>query len=155
TGNVLWEHGTQEGAVFPALTYVNGMLLVGAGHHLEVLDATTGNRLFTYQTGGDIYSAPTIWNGIIYVGSSDGNGYALTPGIPPPPPADANCPAGWICQDIGHTVLAGSETIANGIWTVKASGGTTFFGKTDAIRYLSEPATGDFQLSARVLTETT
>jgi len=35
---------------------------------------------WTYQTGGDVYSSPAIGNdGTIYVGSVDGNLYALTP----------------------------------------------------------------------------
>src|SRR5262249_13774464 len=153
TGNVLWEHGTQ-GPVFPAVTYVNGMLLVGAGHILEVLDATNGNRLYTYQTGGEIYSAPQVWNGNGYVGSSDPDREALKLVNPPAPPAEANCPAGFTCQDIGNNVAAGSETIANGVWTVKA-GGTQVHGKADSFRFLSEPVAGDAQISAKILTEST
>ncbi len=38
---------------------------------------TTSNLLWSYPTGGAVYSSPAIVNGVVYVGSDDGNVYAL------------------------------------------------------------------------------
>jgi outer membrane protein assembly factor BamB len=76
TGNLLWEHGTDQ-PVFTAIAYVNGLLAYGEGQTLEVLDATTGHSVYTYLTGGAIYSAPSVWNGSIYVGSGDNKVYSF------------------------------------------------------------------------------
>ena len=37
----------------------------------------TNHTLWTYQTGGHVYSSPCVVNGILYVGSNDNNVYAL------------------------------------------------------------------------------
>ncbi|MCW4001234.1 MAG: PQQ-binding-like beta-propeller repeat protein [Candidatus Bathyarchaeota archaeon] len=37
----------------------------------------TNRTLWTYQTGGDVFSSPCVVNGILYVGSDDNNVYAL------------------------------------------------------------------------------
>src|SRR6185437_1938663 len=105
TGNVLWQHGT-VGPVIAAITAVNGMIIDGAGTTVEVLDALNGNRLFSYQTGQLIYGAPSISAGVIMVGSVDTNIYAFSVGNPATPPADPNCPNGWLCQDIGAPLPA-------------------------------------------------
>jgi outer membrane protein assembly factor BamB len=156
TGALIWEHGTLN-PVIPAIAYANGLVFDGEGPTLEALDAATGKRLFSYQTGGGIYSPPAISNGRIIFGSLDGNVYAL--GLPatqpPPPPPDPNCPAGWTCQDINNPTPPGSETVVNGTWTVVGSGnGYRKLNVTDQFRYLSKPVTGDFQMTARLTKQT-
>jgi outer membrane protein assembly factor BamB/putative flippase GtrA len=151
TGKFLWQRG-EAGPVFGALAYTNGLLIVGDGGVLEVLDATTGNVLYSYDTGGQrIYTAPSISHGIIYVGSSDGYEHAF--GIPstvaPPVFADSHCPSGWLCQDIGNPLFTGSETSSGGRETITASG-AGIGGVSDGFRLLSQNVGGDAQISAEV-----
>ncbi|MGD0716776.1 MAG: PQQ-binding-like beta-propeller repeat protein, partial [Halobacteriota archaeon] len=40
-------------------------------------NATTGAKLWNYTTGGYVFSSPAVVNGTVYVGSSDGNLYAI------------------------------------------------------------------------------
>ena len=87
TGNVLWRHGT-VGPVIPALAYVNGLVLAGAGANFEVLDAATGSETVRLATGDLIFSPPTVSGGRIFIGSQDSNLYAF--GIEPPTTPPAN-----------------------------------------------------------------
>jgi outer membrane protein assembly factor BamB len=41
------------------------------------LDASTGQKLWSYTTGGFVPSSPTVANGEVYVGSGDGKLYAF------------------------------------------------------------------------------
>ena len=41
------------------------------------LNAQTGALIWSYQTNGNIYSAPTVANGVLYFGSDDHNVYAV------------------------------------------------------------------------------
>lgn len=84
TGRFLWRHGT-AGAVVGALVYANGLVIDGAGRYLEVLDAKTGERLYSYEMGDLIYASPSLSHGLIFVGSTDGQLYAF--GLPTTPPA--------------------------------------------------------------------
>jgi len=151
TGAVRWERGLAE-AVIPAVTYVNGLVIVGAGRTLEVLDATNGGRLYSFATGAPIYGAPSVANGLIYVGSIDGAEYAF--GLAPPivPPPDAACPVVWTCQDIGGATPPGGEAVAGNQWTVTA-GGAGIAGAADQFRLLSRPIAGDTQITAPVRTQ--
>jgi len=150
TGNIVWEHPDPD-PVIPALTYDNGLLIAGAGSTLEVLDASTGSRLYGYTTGAVLYGPPSVSNGTIYFGSGDANVYALgLPASPPqPPPADPQCPSGWTCQDIGNPNPAGTESASGASWTITA-GGAGIAGTTDQFRLISQTTTGDSQITAQV-----
>jgi len=119
------------------------------GPNLEVLNAADGTLLFTYKTGGGLYAAPSVSNGFIYTGGTDGNVDAFGLGTAAPPPADPNCPAGWVCQDIGAPLPAGSESVSGNTWTVQA-GGAGVGGTSDAFRLLSESLSGDTQVTGQV-----
>jgi outer membrane protein assembly factor BamB len=41
------------------------------------LEASTGALLWSYATGGMVESSPAVANGVVYVGSDDGNVYAF------------------------------------------------------------------------------
>ncbi|HEU5383638.1 MAG TPA: PQQ-binding-like beta-propeller repeat protein, partial [Ktedonobacteraceae bacterium] len=152
TGDILWQDG-EAGPVMPALAYTNGMVLVGAGATFEVLDASTGERLYSYQTGNILYAAPSVSQGEIFTGGTDGNVYAFGLASPPsPPPSDPNCPNGWSCQDIGTSTPAGSETVSGGSWSVSA-GGAGVGGASDQFRLLSQNLSGDTQITAQVATQ--
>src|SRR2546421_650587 len=155
TGKFLWQHGT-PGAVVPALAYTNSLVIDGAGPVLEVLDASSGTRLYSYTTGGALYAAPSVANGQIFTGGTDDNVYAfgLPATTPPPPPPDPNCPSGWSCQDIGNPTPAGSETVSGNTWSVNA-GGAGSGGTADQFRFTARKVSGDSQVSAKVVSQQT
>ncbi|MGB8310541.1 MAG: PQQ-binding-like beta-propeller repeat protein [Halobacteriota archaeon] len=48
----------------------NGIVYIGGGgHNVYALNADTGNLVWNYTTGFDVYSSPAVANGIVYVGS--------------------------------------------------------------------------------------
>ncbi|MCI4360417.1 MAG: PQQ-binding-like beta-propeller repeat protein [Thermoplasmata archaeon] len=75
-GSYRWEFGA-PGAVIPAITTADGLVIAGAGSILEVLDAATGTLLFNYTTGGVIYGAASVANGCIFASSTDTTLYAF------------------------------------------------------------------------------
>ena len=44
---------------------------------MYALNAQTGDFLWSYQTGGNVYSSPAVVDGVAYFGSYDGNVYAV------------------------------------------------------------------------------
>ena len=44
---------------------------------LYALNASTGAKLWSYTTNGDVGSSPAVANGVVYFGSFDDNVYAL------------------------------------------------------------------------------
>ncbi len=150
TGAIEWQHPA-PGTVIGALTYDNGMLIDAAGSVLEILDATTGQRLYSYDTGSAMWAAPSIADGIIYTGNNAGTvtAFALPTTPPPPPPPDPNCPGTFTCQDIGSPSPTGTEAVTNGVWSVDA-GGTGVGGTSDSFRLASENNSGDTQVTADV-----
>jgi outer membrane protein assembly factor BamB len=149
SGNILWQHGA-AGPVVPAVTTVNGLVIDEAGSTIEVLDASSGQRLYSYTTGGPIYAAASVSHGTIFTGSVDGNVYALALGTPITPPADTNCPSGWICQDIGAASPAGSESATGSSWTITSSGAGLSANGADAARLDAQTTTGDTQITAQL-----
>jgi outer membrane protein assembly factor BamB/regulation of enolase protein 1 (concanavalin A-like superfamily) len=152
TGAVIWQH-PESGPVIGAITYMNGMVIAGGSSALEVLDAATGHRLYSYDTGpGDwIYAAPAVGEGTIITGNTAGTIYAFSmpATTPPAPPADPNCPTNFTCQDVGSPTPTGSETVASGVWSMKA-GGTGMAGTEDSFRLATEPTAGDAQITAQL-----
>ena len=151
TGAVVWARGLAS-PVIPGLAYDNGMIFAASGSRLEVLDASSGARLFSYDTGTVIYSPPSISGGIVYIGSGNGNEFAFAPVTPPTPAPDANCPTGLVCQDIGSPTPSGSETVTSGSWAISA-GGSGVGGSSDGLRLMSQTWTGDVQVQARVVAQ--
>jgi outer membrane protein assembly factor BamB/regulation of enolase protein 1 (concanavalin A-like superfamily) len=152
TGATIWQH-PDAGPVIGAITYMNGMVIDYAGNGFEVLDASTGHRLYSYDTGSWSYAAPAVANGVMVTGNVAGVIYAfgLPSTLPSPPPADPNCPANYTCQDIGSS--GGSESVSSGTWAVTA-GGSGITGTSDQFRLMSQPSAGDVQIGARVTAAT-
>ncbi|MCI4318986.1 MAG: PQQ-binding-like beta-propeller repeat protein [Thermoplasmata archaeon] len=76
-GSILWRENV-AGHVLGALTYADGLVLAGAGAMLEVLDSSNGTLLWnaTPSQLAGFFGAPSVSNGCIYEGSSDGSLYA-------------------------------------------------------------------------------
>jgi polyvinyl alcohol dehydrogenase (cytochrome) len=104
TGAVLWEHGS-PGVIVPALASANGLVIAGAGRFVEVLDAATGSRLYSYETGQNVWGAAAVANGTIFVGSNDRYLYAFAVGAvtQTPTPAPTATPACTATPTATHT----------------------------------------------------
>ena len=79
---LLWryEPDAQAGGheVFFTRALVDGALYVGDEHgYIHALDPASGERRWSYQTGGGVYASPAVAEGTAYIGSDDGNLYAL------------------------------------------------------------------------------
>src|SRR5262249_50535486 len=72
---------------------------------------------------------------------------------PASPPADRNCPTGFVCRDVASP-LAGSESASGGILTV-TGGGSGVGGSSDQFRLISKSVTGDSQSSVRITAQST
>ena len=78
TGAEIWTYTMDEGlttapAVIGNTVYVTSTL----GNKAYALNAENGGLIWSFQTGGNIYSSPAIANGIAYFGDYDGKLYAV------------------------------------------------------------------------------
>ncbi|HEV2317024.1 MAG TPA: PQQ-binding-like beta-propeller repeat protein [Thermoplasmata archaeon] len=92
-GTLRWVKAEPNGAVLGAPVYANGLLIVGAGDVLQVLNASSGATLFHYTTttGGRFQGPAAVAHGEIVIGASDGRVYAFgvttcRPGLAAPDP---------------------------------------------------------------------
>ncbi len=68
--------GSICGGSSPAV--VNGVVYVGSyDGNVYAFNAVTGAKLWSFPTGGEVFSTPAVANGVVYVGSNDQNVYAL------------------------------------------------------------------------------
>ena len=69
-----------NGVVYAGSAYAvnseNGTLLQ-SDYNVYALDANNGTKLWNYTTGGMVESSPAVVNGVVYIGSDDGNLYAF------------------------------------------------------------------------------
>ena len=80
TGAFLWQDCLPTGNVRGAVTAVPGVAVVGAGKDMVVVATASGATLFTYTNATTrFYSAASISNGVLYIGSLDGKLYAFAP----------------------------------------------------------------------------
>jgi hypothetical protein len=134
-----------------ALAYANGLIVDGGGTDLEVLDATTGARLYSYNTNFQIFAAPVVSHGQIFVGSTDGTMYAF--GVSTTTSSSSNtCPKGWDCRDIGNPIITGKEDASGNTISVTA-GGTGISEQKDQLRLVSKNVSGDTQINARLVSQ--
>lgn len=79
-GAILWETCVGKDVLAAVIT-VPGLVVVGAGPNMFVVNASTGKKLFVYHDttsgGSSFWAAASISNGILYQGSTDGNLYAF------------------------------------------------------------------------------
>jgi outer membrane protein assembly factor BamB len=77
-----------EGKVFVGTTGMSGRIWSNPSFFagkVYALNASTGDVIWTYQTGNRIHSSPAIAYGRLYVGSNDGKLYCFGPSVPPEP----------------------------------------------------------------------
>jgi outer membrane protein assembly factor BamB len=109
TGSLLWNR-TIGSIQYSSPAVADGVVFVGSdkvpildpslpqvedGHNIYALDAATGAPIWSYATGGDVYSSPAVAYGVVYVGSNDGKVYAFgtsTAQIPLPTSSIAEFP---------------------------------------------------------------
>ncbi len=77
---------------------------------------STNKTLWTQQTGGAVFSSPSVSEGVVYVSSGDGNLYAL----------DATYGSQLWRSQIGCFNTLSSPAIANGVLYVGSDGGNIF-----------------------------
>src|SRR5262249_52430199 len=107
-GHFEWQHGS-SGLVIGALAYANGLVFVSAGQVFEALDAKTGHVVYSYDTGSQMYSGPSLSNGYVYAANTAGKLFAFRTGDPIKVSSDRTCPDGSTCQDIGAVATHGGE----------------------------------------------
>ena len=80
SGNLKWniQKNGQEIFSSPALSSDESTLYIGIGSQLVAFDAATGSENWSFNTGGPVYSSPSVSSdGNIYVGSFDGKLYSI------------------------------------------------------------------------------
>ena len=75
-GAIEWQHPTAY-PIIPAIATANGLIVDAEGPTVEVLNAGTGARLYSYTTGAPLYGPPSVANGQIFIGGTDHNVYAF------------------------------------------------------------------------------
>ncbi|MBM4050938.1 MAG: hypothetical protein FJ279_38065, partial [Planctomycetes bacterium] len=70
---------TPLGGKLSALTAADGKLFVASvdAHTVHALDANTGKAAWSFTAGGRVDSPPTVWQGRVLFGSTDGHVYCL------------------------------------------------------------------------------
>jgi outer membrane protein assembly factor BamB len=80
TGAFIWQTCLTNGHVLGAVTTANGVVVVGQGFYMNVLDAASGAILYSFEDSGSgsiFYGPASISHGIIYIGNMDGHLYAI------------------------------------------------------------------------------
>ncbi|MBA3946700.1 MAG: PQQ-binding-like beta-propeller repeat protein [Herpetosiphonaceae bacterium] len=81
-GQVLWQvcfSALSDGPVLGAVSVIPGVVLVGEGNSLVLIDAASGTTLkqLTSQTGAAFWGTPSVSNGQVYIGDMSGLLYAF------------------------------------------------------------------------------
>ena len=85
---------------------VNGVVYFGSNDfNVYALNASTGAKLWSYDTGARVGSVPAVANGVVYVGSQDSKVYALK----------ASTGVKLWSYTTGGPVGASSPAVANGV----------------------------------------
>jgi len=74
TGAKVWSHAIQNELPYPFAPVVAGKVVyeVNGNERLYALNALTGAQLWSYRSGNTLQSAPTVVNGMVYVGTGSG-----------------------------------------------------------------------------------
>ena len=86
TGKYIWEHCFTDARAMAAIALVKGVVVVGEGPFMNVLDTASGDTLYVYQDtnhGSIYYGPPSISHGILFIGNFNGNLFAFKYGSLP------------------------------------------------------------------------
>ncbi len=134
---------------------VSGVVYVGAtDHNVYAIDAGSGEKKWTFQTGSSVNSSATVIDGVVYVSSQDGNVYAIdaqsgekkwafqagnsassSPGGPPPPPVSSSPTV------VGGVVYVGS--LDTNVYAIDAQSGQKKWSFQTGFFVVSSPAVAD------------
>ena len=107
TGALVWKYVGAGQTYFSAPVVVNNIVYVGALHQSAVyaFKASTGEFLWQYATAWVVESAPTVANGVLYIGDGNGTLYAL------------NAATGTLLWTyaVPSDEIVSSPTVANGV----------------------------------------
>ena len=97
TGAYTWQTCLMDGPVLGAVSEVPGVIALGEGNALVLLNASNGQTLFkkwdTLTSGqSHYYGGPAIANGTVYIGNEDGN-FFVYGGLPAPTPTVTTSPS--------------------------------------------------------------
>lgn len=77
-GTIQWTFDTEGGSLAATPIAAEGLVFVGSGKGtLFVLDEASGTARFSFPTGGGINGTPAFSAGVLFLGSADGNLYAI------------------------------------------------------------------------------
>ena len=80
TGTSLWQDCLHNGPVLGAVTVIDGVVMVAQGTEIDMFNAATGNKLFTFtdsRPGSAFFSAAAVAEGMVFQGNLDGYLYTL------------------------------------------------------------------------------
>jgi outer membrane protein assembly factor BamB len=122
TGDQLWNYYIGSSAPLArddasAPVIANGIVYVSSAFTDTVyaLNASTGAKLWSYTTGNSGFASPAVANGVVYIGSGDGNVYAL----------NASTGAKLWSYATGNQVYS-SPAVANGVVYVGSDDGNFY-----------------------------
>jgi hypothetical protein len=90
--------------------------------YVYALKVKTGEKIWSYQTGGEVESFPSIANGVVYVGSGDSNVYAFGSTTDPQPSPPLPSPT---VPEITTTTIIIAITTATTLLLIKRIRNTT------------------------------
>jgi len=75
TGNRIWEANIFR--VLSSAAVTDGVVYAAGDAYVYALNTTTGFQVWNFTTQNQINSSPTVSEGVVYIGSQDGNFYAI------------------------------------------------------------------------------
>jgi outer membrane protein assembly factor BamB len=79
SGTILWQLCLKKPVLAPVMA-APGLVIVGFGHFLNVVNAATGTVLFNFRDSDStskFWGAATVSNGVLYIGTKNGTLYAF------------------------------------------------------------------------------
>ncbi len=129
-GTVKWSRPVDSEYAVLSPAVADGKVYFGLNNYIYALNAFNGNPIWSYESEGNIQSSPAISDGLLFVGSDDGNLYAI--GTPTIQSFNAGT---W--DDITYYVsIHSNSTVANFLFTqslkqisfdIEGQSGTTGF----------------------------
>jgi outer membrane protein assembly factor BamB len=138
TGTLQWQAPTgNEGAYMGAPAYENGIIYTTGGKSLLAVDSTTGQEIWRTEQN-DMFTAPAVGNGLVYIGNFDGYFYAFD---------QKTGTEKWKVQSGGL------------FWAGPAVAGETVYAGNDDVVYALNAQTGEqrwkFQMAGKAVSEPT